>query len=54
MYRESYGLIRYKFKKGVYSLKQMCKLVEEGLLTEEEFKFITDYDYKGVKETRGW
>lgn len=47
--KETYHLIKYKFNKGVYSLEQMCEFVEDGLITEEEFHFITDYNYQAIK-----
>lgn len=49
--KESFNLIKYKFEMGVYSLEQMIKFVENSQITEEEFKFITSYNYKGIKET---
>ena len=52
--KESFILIRQKYKTGVYSLKDMFYLVKIGTLTEEEFEDITTYYYEGLKETRGW
>jgi hypothetical protein len=47
---ESYDLIKYKFEMGVYSLKEMCNFVKEHKITEQDFHYITSYDYKGIKE----
>ena len=54
MAKESYHLIKFKYNKGVYSLKEMCKFVEDGLITEKEFHLITSYNYKAIKERKGW
>lgn len=50
MTKESYHLIKFKYNKGVYSLEEMCKFVENNLITEEDFHSITGYNYKGIKE----
>lgn len=47
---ESYYLIKYKFEMGVYSLEQMCEFVEQNLITEEDFHYITSYNYQGIKK----
>lgn len=49
---ESYNLIKYKFEMGVYSLDEMIKFVEDNQITKDEFKYITSYNYYGIKETR--
>ena len=54
MTKESYHLIKYKYNKGVYSLKEMCKFVDNNFINEEEFHSITSYNYKALKEKRGW
>lgn len=46
---ESYDLIKYKFEMGVYSLEQMCKFIEQNLITEYDFHNITPYNYQGIK-----
>ena len=52
--KESFNLIRQKYKTGVYSLKDMFNFVKNKHLTEEEFEDITSYSYEGLKESRGW
>lgn len=47
--KESYNLIKYKFEMGIYSIDKMIELVENNQITEYEFKFITSYNYKGIK-----
>jgi len=47
--KESYHLIKYKFDMGIYSLEQMCEFVEKEWITENEFHFITAYNYKAIK-----
>ena len=47
---ENYNLIKYKFEMGVYSLEQMCEFVEQNLITEEDFHYITSYNYQGIKK----
>lgn len=47
---ESYNLIKYKFEMGVYSLEQMCSFVEKKIITEEDFHYITSYNYQGIKK----
>ena len=47
---ESYDLIKYKFEMGVYSLEQMCEFVEQNLITEKDFHYITSYNYQGIKK----
>ena len=54
MEREDILLIKYKFEQGVYSLKLIFQMVEDDMLTPEEFDFITSFDYYGIKENRGW
>ena len=48
-----YYLIKFRYDYGVYSLKEMCELVNEGKITEEQFHFITTYDYKTIEKERG-
>lgn len=48
---ESYDLIKYKFEMGVYSLEQMCEFVEQNLITEKDFHYITSYNYQGIKKS---
>jgi hypothetical protein len=54
MEREDILLIKYKFESGVYSLRLIFQMVEDDMLTPEEFHFITSFDYYGIKENRGW
>lgn len=49
MYKDlSIGLIEYLWTSGSYELKDMIKLVNEGIISEEEFHDITRYNFKGV------
>lgn len=48
--KESYFIIKYKYDMRVYSLEYMCKLVEEKIISKNDFHFITSYDYDGIKE----
>lgn len=50
--KESYNLIKYKFEMGVYPIDKMIELVKDNQIIEDEFKFITSYNYKGIKEMR--
>jgi hypothetical protein len=43
-------LIECKYHAGVYGLKQMCDLVDKEYITEDEFHFITSYNYKTIIE----
>ena len=54
MIPESYDFIRYKYEIGLYTLKQMVEFVDKKIITPEEFHKITSFNYKGVKENRGW
>ena len=52
MKNESYFLIKRKYDFGVYSLEDMCKLVENRIINEDQFHFITTYSYQGIKKER--
>lgn len=52
--KESEHIIKFKYESGVYSLKYVFILVELGVITKDQFHYITTYDYDGVKEMRGW
>ena len=54
MLQEKSKIIEDKYKSGLYSLRAMIELVEKGWITKEEFHFITDYSYEGLKKSRGW
>jgi hypothetical protein len=54
MIKESYDLIKRKYKEGVYSLEDVFKLVEKLWITKEDFQTITTYNYNGLKKSRGW
>ena len=47
---ENYNLIKYKFEMGVYSLEQMCEFIEQSLITEYDFHYITSYNYQEIKK----
>lgn len=44
------GLIQYKWKNGVYDLKDMCELVQREEISEQDFFDITRYYYAVVIE----
>jgi len=52
--QENFVTVKNKYEAGAYSLRAMIELVESGKLTKEEFHFITDYSYDGLKKSRGW
>ena len=54
MEHESYNLIKYKYEIGVYSLKKMIEFVDAGVITPEQFHYITSYSYEGIKKLRDW
>lgn len=44
-------LLEYKYKHGVYNLKEICKMFEQGIIKDEnEFYYITGLCYNGIKE----
>ena len=47
---ESVSVIQYKWKVGVYDLKDMIKMVKDGIIDKYEFFDITRYNYDGVTE----
>lgn len=49
---EDINLVKYKWEHGVYALKQMITLVQQGFLTEEDFFDITRCHYNMVLKTR--
>ena len=51
---ESEHIIKFKYESGVYSLKYVFVLAEMNLITKDQFRYITGYDYEGLKEARGW
>jgi hypothetical protein len=46
--KENYHLIEYKFNTGIYSLEKMCEFVQNHNISEEDFHFITSYNYKAI------
>lgn len=49
---QSFYTINYKYQHGVYSIQNIIELVKQKVLTEEEFKDITSYNYKGYIEQK--
>ena len=49
---ESLVIIRYKWQQGVYTLRQMMKMVQDGDITKDQFFSITRFHYDGIKFTR--
>ena len=47
---ESLDLVKFKWDAGVYDLSDMCILVDNHIITEEDFHTITRYNYYAVKE----
>ena len=50
----NFRLFRDLYSFGDLYLKDLFDLVTEGNLSEEEFHFITEYSYIGLKKSRGW
>lgn len=46
----SVDLIEYYWDYGVYDIYKMCELVEQSLISEDDFKYITGLYYKAIKE----
>lgn len=42
------------YENGVYTLRELVEFVDKKMITEEEFHWITNYSYQGIKKTRGW
>ena len=49
---ESQSLIDYKWESGIYTLDYMLMLVQNKILTKEDFFQITRLNYDGVKKSR--
>lgn len=43
-------LIKYKWQTGVYKIQDMLKLVDNEIISEQEFFKITRYNYNGIKK----
>ena len=41
----TYNMIKYFFETGVYEVKDVLDFVEKQDITEDEFHFITGYNY---------
>lgn len=48
---ESKNLIIYKWEHRVYDLKDMVKLVQNNVITKDDFFDITRYSYDGVTDS---
>lgn len=46
----SIDLIEYYWDYGVYDKEKMCELVEQKLISESDFKYITGLYYEAIKE----
>ena len=42
------------YENGFYTLRELVEFVDKKMITEEEFHWITNYSYQGIKKTRGW
>lgn len=51
---EMIDLVQYMYEAGSLSLRDLCDLVEEGTLDEEDFHDITRMWHHALKETRKW
>lgn len=51
MMTKNLSLIKYYWQSGVYTQEKMVTLVQEGILSEQEFFNITSYNYKGVVQS---
>ena len=49
---ESYSLIKYKYQTGTYDIKKMLLLVQQHIITQEDFKNITCFNYKGYLQNQ--
>ena len=47
---ESIGIIQYKWDCGIYDIKAMIKLVEEGVINKDQFFDITRHNFNGVMD----
>ena len=51
---ESFYLIAMKYDLGVYTIKEVFDLVEQKVITEQQFFEITRCSYQGIKKMKGW
>ena len=49
---ESLSLIEYKWQQGVYTLQQMMRMVENHIITKDQFFELTRFYYDGVKKSK--
>ena len=49
---DNYIIIEYKWEHGIYDLKDMINLVQNKILSKQQFFEITRYNYDGVKNTK--
>lgn len=47
-----YIIIKYRWQYGIYGLEDMVGLVENKILSKQQFFEITRYNYDGVKSIR--
>lgn len=50
--RDNYDLVKYKFETGIYTLESLCDFVDKHLISEEDFHYITSYNYQAIKNKR--
>ena len=50
----NFARIKSGYESRVYTLRDLVEFVDKGIITEEEFHWITSYSYKGLKKSRGW
>lgn len=51
---EKYEEIKCKYDNYIYTLKKVFDLTTKLVITQDQFHAITGYNYKGIKENRGW
>lgn len=46
--------IKLGYETQFYTLKELVEFVDKKIITEEEFHWITNYSYEGIKKSREW
>ena len=54
MASRNFYVIKFKYENRALSLKDVFDFTTQRLITEDEFHFITTYNYQAIKEDRGW
>ena len=48
------ALVKIYYENGAYSLKDLCNLVTNKIITEADFFHITRLNFQGVMKSKGW